>query len=33
MLLGYRWNRVAPTVVYEDLGPEHGYVPAFSVAA
>jgi hypothetical protein len=24
--LGHRWNRVVPTVVYEDLGPGPGYV-------
>ncbi|GEM_PF-606075 len=33
LLLGHRWNRVAPTVVYEDLGPGRGYVAAFSIAA
>ena len=33
LLLGHRWNRVAPTVVYEDLGPGRGYVVAFTVAA
>jgi hypothetical protein len=30
LLLGHRWNRVAPTVVYEDLG-ALGYEAAFSV--
>jgi hypothetical protein len=33
LLLGHRWNRVAPTTVYEDLGPGRGYVPAFTIAA
>ncbi len=33
LLLGHRWNRVAPTTVYEDLGAGHGYVPAFKVDA
>jgi hypothetical protein len=33
LLLGHRWNRVAPTVVYEDLGPGRGYIAAFTVAA
>jgi hypothetical protein len=33
LLLGHRWNRVAPTVVYEDLGAGRGYVQAFRVAA
>ncbi|MEU8422134.1 SAVED domain-containing protein [Micromonospora sp. NPDC048835] len=33
LLLGNRWNRVAPTDVYEDLGPGRGYVKAFTVAA
>jgi hypothetical protein len=33
LLLGHRWNRVAPTTVYEDLGAGRGYVAAFSVAA
>ncbi|MCG5435385.1 SAVED domain-containing protein [Micromonospora foliorum] len=33
LLLGHRWNRVAPTAVYEDLGAGHGYVPAFEVDA
>lgn len=32
LLLGHRWNRVAPTVVYEDLHPA-GYGAAFSVIA
>jgi hypothetical protein len=31
LLLGHRWNRVAPTYVYEDLNP--GYVHAFTVRA
>jgi len=33
LLLGHRWNRVAPTAVYEDLGPGRGYVAAFTTAA
>lgn len=33
LLLGHRWNRVAPTVVYEDLGHLSGYEPAFHVSA
>ncbi len=33
LLTGHRWNRVAPTVVYEDLGPGAGYTPAFTVTA
>lgn len=32
LLLGHRWNRVAPTVVYEDLA-SRGYEPAFTVSA
>lgn len=31
LFLGHRWNRVAPTVLYEDLSP--GYAQAFSVSA
>lgn len=31
LLLGHRWNRVAPTHVYEDLNP--GYERAFSIQA
>jgi SMODS-associated and fused to various effectors sensor domain len=33
LLLGHRWNRVAPTVVYEDLGHLDGYEPAFQISA
>lgn len=33
LLLGHRWNRVAPTTVYEDLGPGRGYIAAFTVDA
>jgi hypothetical protein len=33
LLLGHRWNRVAPTTVYEDLGSGHGYTTAFSIDA
>jgi hypothetical protein len=32
LLLGHRWNRVAPTIVYEDLA-ALGYEPAFAVNA
>jgi hypothetical protein len=31
LLLGHRWNRVAPTLVYEHRGPGKGYVPAFDI--
>lgn len=31
LFLGHRWNRVAPTIAYEDLAP--GYAPAFIVSA
>jgi hypothetical protein len=31
LFLGHRWNRVAPTVTYEDLSP--GYAPAFTISA
>lgn len=33
LLLGHRWNRLAPTTVYEHLGPGRGYTPAFNVDA
>lgn len=33
LLSGHRWNRVAPTIVYEDLGPGRGYEAAFVVSA
>ena len=33
LLLGHRWNRIRPTVVYEHLGPGRGYTPAFIVDA
>ncbi len=33
LLLGNRWNRIAPTIVYEDLGPRTGYEAAFTVPA
>ncbi len=33
LLLGHRWNRVATTIVYEDLGAGHGYVPTFTIRA
>jgi hypothetical protein len=32
LLLGHRWNRVAPTVVNEDLA-QLGYEAAFTVVA
>jgi hypothetical protein len=32
LLLGHRWNRIAPTVVYEDLA-ALGYEAAFRVSA
>jgi SMODS-associated and fused to various effectors sensor domain len=32
LLLGHRWNRIAPTVVYEDLA-ALGYEAAFSISA
>lgn len=31
LLLGHRWNRVAQTVLYEDLGAGRGYQPTFTV--
>ena len=32
-LLGHRWNRVRPTIVYEDVRYEHTYEAAFTVDA
>jgi len=32
LLLGHRWNRIAPTMVYEDLA-ALGYEAAFTVSA
>jgi hypothetical protein len=32
LLLGHRWNRIAPTTVYEDLA-ALGYEAAFTVSA
>ena len=32
LLLGHRWNRVAPTIVYEDLA-ALGYEAAFTISA
>jgi hypothetical protein len=32
LLLGHRWNRIAPTVVYEDLGLD-GYEPGYDITA
>ena len=31
LLLGHRWNRVRPTLVYEHLGTGRGYTPAFEI--
>ncbi|MFD3948008.1 SAVED domain-containing protein [Streptomyces sp. NPDC058579] len=33
LLLGHRWNRLRPTVVYEDVGTADVYEPAFFVHA
>ena len=33
LLLGHRWNRTRPTIVYEHRGPGRGYTPAFTVNA
>ncbi|MFD8500961.1 SAVED domain-containing protein [Amycolatopsis sp. NPDC059657] len=33
LLLGHRWNRLAPTTVHEHLGPGRGYTAAFTVDA
>jgi hypothetical protein len=33
LLLGHRWNRTRPTIVYEHLGPGRGYTPAFTIGA
>ncbi|MFJ5865067.1 SAVED domain-containing protein [Streptomyces parvus] len=33
LLLGHRWNRLRPTVVYEDVGTVDAYEPAFFVHA
>jgi hypothetical protein len=33
LLLGHRWNRLRPTVVYEDARTEQGYEAAFTVQA
>jgi SMODS-associated and fused to various effectors sensor domain len=33
LLLGNRWNRTRPTIVYEHLGPGRGYAPAFTAGA
>lgn len=33
LLLGHRWNRLRPTVVYEHVGPGAGYTKAFAVHA
>lgn len=32
-LLGHRWNRIQPTIVYEDVRAEHTYEEAFSIDA
>ena len=33
LFLGHRWNRIAPTTVYADLGAGRGYAPAFRIGA
>lgn len=33
LLLGHRWNRMRPTLVYEHLGMGRGYTPAFNIPA
>ncbi|MFF2601311.1 SAVED domain-containing protein [Streptomyces californicus] len=33
LLLGHRWNRMRPTVVYEDIGTAQVYEPAFFIQA
>ncbi|MFG3151505.1 SAVED domain-containing protein [Streptomyces sp. NPDC048219] len=33
LLLGHRWNRLRPTVVYEDVSAAHMYEPAFFIHA
>jgi hypothetical protein len=33
VLLGHRWNAIAPTVVYEDVRGQLGYEAAFHIAA
>ncbi|MER6718072.1 SAVED domain-containing protein [Streptomyces halstedii] len=33
LLLGHRWNRLRPTVVYKDVGTAQVYEPAFVVQA
>ncbi|MFI5761303.1 SAVED domain-containing protein [Streptomyces sp. NPDC051563] len=33
LLLGHRWNRLRPTVVYEDVRTAQGYEPAFVIPA
>jgi hypothetical protein len=33
LLLGHRWNRVAPTTVYEEIRSEAQYHPAFEISA
>ncbi|WP_406381362.1 hypothetical protein OHU25_51375 [Streptomyces sp. NBC_00117] len=33
VLLGHRWNRLRPTVMYEDVRTAQGYEPAFTVEA
>ncbi|MGW9083916.1 hypothetical protein [Streptomyces yangpuensis] len=33
LVLGHRWNRLRPAVVYEDVGTAHVYEPAFFVHA
>lgn len=33
VLLGHRWNAIAPTVIYEDVRGPVGYAPAFHISA
>jgi hypothetical protein len=33
VLLGHSWNRMPPTQLWDDLGPGHGYGPAFALPA
>jgi ribosome biogenesis SPOUT family RNA methylase Rps3 len=33
VLLGNAWNRMPPTQLWDDLGPGHGYTPAFTIPA
>ena len=31
IMVGHFWNRMPPTVIYEDLGPAAGYTPTFTI--